>query len=126
MDTRHPGGQPLPFWKRSRHSQLPPGGKYPDLQLWTTRNNCWITGYVPPILSAATTPAAALGRAASMSMAGGPAFAGGYYDPASSSFGLWNVKQPVVEKVRPLRPDDAALLDASRTILRRIVDARRG
>jgi hypothetical protein len=48
-----------------------------------------------------------------------------YYDPAWSSFGLWDIKHLTLEEVRPLRLDHPALLEASRTIVRRVVAARR-
>lgn len=43
-----------------------------------------------------------------------------YYDPAWSSFGLWDTKHLTIEEVRPLKLDHAALLEASRTIVRRV------
>jgi hypothetical protein len=43
-----------------------------------------------------------------------------YYDPAWSSFGLWDTKHPTLEDVRPLTLDHAALLEASRTIVRQV------
>jgi hypothetical protein len=49
-----------------------------------------------------------------------------YYDPAWSSFGLWNLKGLALDQVTPLTLDHPALIEASRTIVRRIVVARRG
>lgn len=48
-----------------------------------------------------------------------------YYDPKWVSIGLWDISPLVVEEVRPLQLDDAALLEASQTIARRIVGPRR-
>jgi len=47
-----------------------------------------------------------------------------YYDPAWSSVGLWDVKHLTLEEVSPLRLDHTALLEASRTIVRRVVGGR--
>jgi len=44
-----------------------------------------------------------------------------YYDPGWASIGLWELKRIKVEEVRPLRLNDSALIDASRTIVRRII-----
>jgi hypothetical protein len=44
-----------------------------------------------------------------------------YYDPGWASVGLWDISGLELEEVRPLRLDDPALLKASRTIVRRIV-----
>lgn len=44
-----------------------------------------------------------------------------YYDPQWSSIGLWDIRHLVLDDVRVLRLDDAALVEASRTIVRRIV-----
>jgi hypothetical protein len=43
-----------------------------------------------------------------------------YYDPRWSSFGLWNTGALSIVEVRPLSLDDAALLEAARTISRRV------
>jgi hypothetical protein len=48
-----------------------------------------------------------------------------YYDPAWSSFGLWDIRRLTVDEVTPLMLHHPALLEASRTIVRRVV-ARRG
>jgi hypothetical protein len=48
-----------------------------------------------------------------------------YYDPAWSSFGLWDIKHLNLDEVTPLRLDHPALAEASRTIVRRVVAARR-
>lgn len=45
-----------------------------------------------------------------------------YYDPQWASIGLWKTDRLTVEEVRPLRLDHPALLEASRTILRPIVN----
>lgn len=44
-----------------------------------------------------------------------------YYDPQWTSFGLWDIGALSVEDVRVLRLDDAAIREASRTIVRRII-----
>jgi len=44
-----------------------------------------------------------------------------YYDSQWASFGLWNMSRLRLEEVKLLRLDEPALLDASRTIARRIV-----
>ncbi|SPF47787.1 conserved hypothetical protein [Candidatus Sulfopaludibacter sp. SbA4] len=44
-----------------------------------------------------------------------------YYDSQWASFGLWNVSGLKIEDVKLLRLDEPALLDASRTIARRVV-----
>ncbi|MGH9632971.1 MAG: RES domain-containing protein [Bryobacteraceae bacterium] len=44
-----------------------------------------------------------------------------YYDPRWASIGLWRVDRLVLEEVQLLRLDDAALMEASRAIVRRIV-----
>ena len=48
-----------------------------------------------------------------------------YYDPAWSSFGLWHVKGLALDDVTPLGLDHLALVEASRTIARRVVVRRR-
>jgi hypothetical protein len=48
-----------------------------------------------------------------------------YYDPAWSSFGLWDIKRLVRSQVTPLRLDHPALLEASRTIARRVIASPR-
>jgi len=50
-------------------------------------------------------------------------WAGGwsYYDPRWISVGVWETDRLVVEEVRALRLDDAAVVEASRAIARRIV-----
>jgi hypothetical protein len=45
-----------------------------------------------------------------------------YYDPRWGSTGLWDVRRLVVEDVRALRLDEPALIEASRTIVRRIIE----
>lgn len=45
-----------------------------------------------------------------------------YYDPRWASVGLWDIYRLKLGEVRSLRLDDAALLEASRTIVRRIVE----
>ena len=47
-----------------------------------------------------------------------------YYDPRWASFGLWQISSLALEEVRILQLDDSAVLEASRTILRRIVGIR--
>ncbi len=44
-----------------------------------------------------------------------------YYDPSWSSYGLWNIKGHALEDVTPLTLDHLALIEASRTITRRVV-----
>jgi hypothetical protein len=44
-----------------------------------------------------------------------------YYDPAWSSYGLWNIKGLTVEGVTPLTLDHRALAEAGRIIVRRVV-----
>jgi hypothetical protein len=44
-----------------------------------------------------------------------------YYDPQWSSIGLWDTRQLVLEDVRGLRLDDAALIEAARIVARRII-----
>jgi hypothetical protein len=48
-----------------------------------------------------------------------------YYDPRWASVGLWETGQLVVEDVKPLRLDEPALLEAGRTIVRRVIPFRR-
>jgi hypothetical protein len=45
-----------------------------------------------------------------------------YYDPRWASVGLWDIGRLKVEEVRSLRLDDSALVEASRTIVRRIIE----
>lgn len=45
-----------------------------------------------------------------------------YYDPRWASVGLWDIGRLKVEDVRSLRLDDPALVEASRTIARRIIE----
>ena len=47
-----------------------------------------------------------------------------YYDPAWSSFGLWDINHLTLDDVTPLGINDPALLEASRTIVRRVVERR--
>ena len=47
-----------------------------------------------------------------------------YYYPAWFSFGLWDTKQLSLDEVTPLSLDYPALLEAGRTIVRRVVRAR--
>ena len=49
-----------------------------------------------------------------------------YYDPAWSSFGLWDIKHLTLDEVTLLRLDHPALLEANRSIVRRVVEARSG
>jgi hypothetical protein len=49
-----------------------------------------------------------------------------YYEPRWASLGLWELSQLRLEEVRSLRLDDAALLEAARTILRRVIERSRG
>ncbi len=44
-----------------------------------------------------------------------------YYDPRWGSIGLWDAKKLVLEEVLELRLDHAALIEAGRTISRRII-----
>ncbi|MGO9257152.1 MAG: RES family NAD+ phosphorylase [Bryobacteraceae bacterium] len=44
-----------------------------------------------------------------------------YYDSQWASFGLWNISRLKLQEVKLLRLDEPALLDASRTVARRIV-----
>lgn len=48
-----------------------------------------------------------------------------YYDPAWHSFGLWDTGKLIVSQVTPLRLDNPALLEASRTIVRRVIVGER-
>jgi RES domain len=48
-----------------------------------------------------------------------------YYDPRWAGIGLWSIKDLTVENVRPLQFDDPTLIEASRTIVRRIKAERR-
>jgi hypothetical protein len=45
-----------------------------------------------------------------------------YYDPRWASVGLWDIGRLEVEDVQSLRLDDPALVEASRTIVRRIIE----
>jgi hypothetical protein len=45
-----------------------------------------------------------------------------YYDPRWTSVGLWKLSRLSLKDVRPLRLDDPALIEASRTIARRIIE----
>lgn len=45
-----------------------------------------------------------------------------YYDPRWASVGLWDIGRLEVEEIRSLRLDDPALVEASRTIARRIIE----
>ena len=45
-----------------------------------------------------------------------------YYDPRWASVGLWKFNRLALAEVRPLRLDDPALIEASRTIARRIIE----
>ncbi|MGA3078908.1 MAG: RES family NAD+ phosphorylase [Bryobacteraceae bacterium] len=49
-----------------------------------------------------------------------------YYDPSWSTYGLWDIEDLTLEEVRLLTLDDAALLEASRSIVRRVVGHRFG
>jgi len=49
-----------------------------------------------------------------------------YYDPQWTSAGLWDLRGLTIEEVHPLRLEDAALIEASRVITRRIVETPRG
>jgi hypothetical protein len=44
-----------------------------------------------------------------------------YYDPAWHSFGLWDIGKLVLTQVTVLRLDNSDLLEASRTIVRRVI-----
>lgn len=44
-----------------------------------------------------------------------------YYDPRWASFGLWDLETLTLAEVRNLRLDDAAAVEAARTIARRII-----
>ncbi len=48
-----------------------------------------------------------------------------YYDPRWASFGLWNIGRLSLEEISVLRLDNPALLEASRTIVRPVLNARR-
>jgi hypothetical protein len=48
-----------------------------------------------------------------------------YYDPRWASIGLWESDRLTLEDVRPLRLDNPALVEASRTIARRIIEKPR-
>jgi len=48
-----------------------------------------------------------------------------YYDAAWSSVGLWDVKGLALDGVAPLTLEHPALVEACRTIVRRVVEARR-
>lgn len=48
-----------------------------------------------------------------------------YYDPAWHSFGLWDIGKLVLSQVTPLRLDNTDLLEASRTIVRRVIASPR-
>jgi len=48
-----------------------------------------------------------------------------YYDPRWASIGLWDIRHLVVEDVHALHLHDAALIEAGRLIVRRIVDSPR-
>ncbi len=48
-----------------------------------------------------------------------------YYDPQWASIGLWDIRQLKIEQVRPLSLNDPALIEASRTIVRRVAGAGR-
>jgi hypothetical protein len=43
-----------------------------------------------------------------------------YYDSTWASIGLWDVRELSLEEVTVLRLDDAAVLEAARTIARRV------
>lgn len=45
-----------------------------------------------------------------------------YYDPRWASLGLWEVNRLALQDIRLLRLDDPALIEASRTIARRIIE----
>jgi hypothetical protein len=44
-----------------------------------------------------------------------------YYEPQWASIGLWDIRALALEEVRPLRLDHPEMIEASRTIVRRIV-----
>jgi hypothetical protein len=44
-----------------------------------------------------------------------------YYDPVWASFGVWDCRWITVEDVAPIQLDNPALIEASRTIVRRIL-----
>ena len=44
-----------------------------------------------------------------------------YYNPAWYSFGLWDTKSLALVRVTPLRLDNPDVLEASRTIMRRVI-----
>ena len=48
-----------------------------------------------------------------------------HYDPRWASAGLWDTSGLKLEDVRPLRLDDAALVEASHTIVRRVIESSR-
>lgn len=48
-----------------------------------------------------------------------------YYAPAWSSFGLWDTQGLSLAEVSPLALDHPALVEASRTIVRRVIASRR-
>lgn len=45
-----------------------------------------------------------------------------YYDPRWASIGLWRFDRLALEEVRLLRLDDAALVEAGRAIVRRVIE----
>jgi hypothetical protein len=47
-----------------------------------------------------------------------------YYDPQWASLGLWDVRNLVVEHVQVLHMHDAAVIEASRIIIRKIAGSR--
>lgn len=47
-----------------------------------------------------------------------------YYEPAWSSFGLWDLRTLTLEDVTPLHLDHPDLIEASRTIVRRVTTTR--
>ena len=48
-----------------------------------------------------------------------------YYDPRWTSYGLWDLRKLRLKDVTPLQLDDPAVVEASRTIARRIMEPRR-
>jgi hypothetical protein len=48
-----------------------------------------------------------------------------YYDPRWASVGLWDIRHLVLQDVLALHLHDAALIEAGRLIVRRIVDSPR-
>lgn len=48
-----------------------------------------------------------------------------YYDPEWASFALWNLERLKLKEIIPLKLDDPSLVEAARTIVRRITPARR-